>query len=154
ANRVRRAWTIAVSRGVCRTPGRGLRHRLARCNQQLGKRRRCLYAASARGGLMREIEPIAGDCVWHGCEMARSTRWRRRLSAVQLAEIDVALAAARGRGLGWDELTAADFPVPSFGPLADDIRGELEDGSGVVLLQGLDPGRYSLDDLKLLYAGL
>src|SRR5690242_19876541 len=103
---------------------------------------------------MRDIEAISGDGVWHGRDMAGSPRWRRRLSARQIAEIDAALAASRVRGLRWEDIEAADFPLPAFAPLADDIRGELEDGSGIVLLQGLDPERYSLADLKLLYAGL
>ena len=36
---------------------------------------------------MREIQPIRGK-VWHGRKMASSSRWRRRLSDAQLAEID------------------------------------------------------------------
>ena len=103
---------------------------------------------------MREIEPIAGACVWHGGEMAQSTRWQRRLSATQLAEIDAALDSVRARGLSWEEIEAADFPLPGFAALADDIRGELEDGSGIVLLRGIEPARYRPDDLKRLYAGL
>src|SRR6266704_1534436 len=103
---------------------------------------------------MREIQPIAGACVWRGSEMARSTRWLRRLSAAQLAEIDAALAGARARGLSWEEIDAGNFPLPGFAALADDIRGELEDGSGIVLLRGIEPARYQPDDLKRLYAGL
>ena len=102
---------------------------------------------------MREVEPIAGACVWHGGEMAHSTSWQRRLSAAQLAEIDAALAGARARGLAWEEIGAAEFPLPGFAALADDIRGELEDGSGIVLLRGIEPHRYRPDDLKRLYAG-
>src|SRR5438874_1122908 len=103
---------------------------------------------------MHEIRPITGACVWHGDEMAGSPRWQRSLSPAQLAEIDGALAVAQARGLGWEEMDAADFPLPAFAKLADDIRGELEDGSGIVLLRGISPGRYSPDALKLLYAGL
>ena len=103
---------------------------------------------------MRTIEPVTGACVWRGSDMAGAARWRRRLTPAQLAEIDAALAAAQARGLGWEEMDAADFPLPAFAPLADDIRGELEDGSGIVLLRGISPGRYSPDALKLLYAGL
>ena len=103
---------------------------------------------------MREIEPIIGACVWQGGEMAGSPRWRLRLSAAQLAELDRAVAAATARGLGWEEMTQADFPLPSFAPLIDDIRAELEDGSGILLLRGIDPGRYSMDELRILYAGL
>ena len=103
---------------------------------------------------MREIQPIAGACVWHGSEMAHAASWQRRFSAAQLAEIDEAVARARGRGLSWEAMSAADFPLPGFAALADDIRGELEDGSGIVLLRGIEPGRYAPADLKLLYAGL
>ena len=103
---------------------------------------------------MREIQPISGACVWHGREMASSSRWRARLSDAQLAEIERAVWQARARGLGWQTMTAEDFPLPSCAALAEDIRAELEDGSGIVLLQGLDPSRYSLDELKLLYAAI
>jgi hypothetical protein len=92
---------------------------------------------------MRDIRPINGACVWHGGEMAESPRWQRRLSPAQLAEIDAALAAVAARGLGWDEMTREDFPLPSFAPLADDIRAELEEGSGILLLRGIEPGRYT-----------
>jgi hypothetical protein len=103
---------------------------------------------------MREIQPISGPCVWHGREMANSPRWRRRIGDAQLAEIDLAVRQARARGLGWQTMTADDFPLPSFSALAEEIRGELEDGSGIVLLQGLDPSPYSLGELRLLYAAI
>ena len=103
---------------------------------------------------MREIHPISGACVWHGREMANSPRWRRRLGDEQLAEIDRAVRQASARGLGWQTMTADDFPLPSCAALGEDIRAELEDGSGIVLLQGLDPSRYSIDQLRLLYAAI
>ncbi len=102
---------------------------------------------------MTEIRPIAGACVWHGSDMARSMRWRRHLSPLQLAEIDAALKAARARHIAWQDMEAADFRLPSCAALADDIREELEDGSGIVLLQGIEPGRYTPEEQKLLYAG-
>jgi hypothetical protein len=86
--------------------------------------------------------------------MANSPRWQRLLSPAQLAEIDAALAAAKARGLCWEEMTAEDFPLPSFAPLAAEIRRELEEGSGILLLRGLDPARYGPDERKILYAGL
>jgi len=103
---------------------------------------------------MREIRPIAGANVWHGRDMAGSPRWQRRLDAAQLAELDAALARAEARGLAWETMTADDFPLPGLAPLIADIRDELEDGSGLLLLRGLDPSRYTLAQAKLLYAGL
>ena len=103
---------------------------------------------------MHGIRPIGGACVWHGSDMVRSARWRQQLSPAQLAELDAAVGAARARGIGWEEMPAADFLLPSLAPLADDIRTELEDGSGIVLLRGIDPRRYTPEEQKLLYAGL
>lgn len=101
---------------------------------------------------MRDIRPVTGANVWHGKDMAASPRWHRRLGPEHLSEIDAALTRARGRD--WEAMTAADFPLPGLAPLFDDIRAELEDGSGLLLLRGLDPDRYSLPELKILYAGL
>src|SRR5262249_58106753 len=81
-------------------------------------------------------------------------RGQRELSPAQVAEIDRALAAVKARGMRWENLTAADFPLRSFTAVAEDIRSELEDGCGLLLLRGLDPSRYTMDELKLLYAGL
>src|SRR6266853_3340534 len=122
--------------------------------QKIGRRLLSAIMPARRGGSMSEIRPVTGACVWHGHEMAGSQRWQRHLSPAQLAEIDRALAAAQARGVGWAAMTAEDFPLPSFMPLAAEIRAELEDGCGLLLLRGIAPGRYSLDELKLLYAGL
>ncbi|HEV2187970.1 MAG TPA: TauD/TfdA family dioxygenase [Stellaceae bacterium] len=103
---------------------------------------------------MRDILPVAGANVWHGKDMASSPRWQRRLTSAQLAEIDGALAVAKARGLSWETANRADFPLPGLATLMDDIREELENGSGLLLLRGIDVDRYSLDELKLLYAGL
>lgn len=103
---------------------------------------------------MRDIRPISGPNVWHGKDMAASPCWQRRLSSAQLAEIDAALAAARARGLDWPAMTATEFPLPALAPLLDDIRDELENGSGLMMLRGIEPSRYTADELKIVYAGL
>ena len=103
---------------------------------------------------MPDIRPITGANVWRGEDMAASQRWQRRLTLAQLAEIDAALAVAKGRGLDWETMNAADFALPGLAPLFDDIREELENGSGLLMLRGIDVGRYRPDELRLLYAGL
>src|ERR1700730_10312126 len=102
---------------------------------------------------MHETRPVTGACVWHGSEMADSARWQRHLSPAQLAEIDRSLAMARARGVGWEAMKAEDFPLPSFMPLAAEIRAELEDGSGLMLLRGIEPERYSPDELNCSMPG-
>jgi hypothetical protein len=102
---------------------------------------------------MPPIFPVTGANVWQGKDMAGSPRWQRRLTPAQLVELDTALAAAKARGLSWEEMNAADLRLPALAPLIADIREELENGSGLLMLRGIDPARYTLDDAKLLYAG-
>jgi len=103
---------------------------------------------------MPDIRPITGANVWHGENMANAARWQRRLSSVQLDDIEAALATARSRGLAWETMTAGDFPLPGMAPLFDDIREELENGSGLLMLRGIDPSRYTLDEARIVYAGI
>jgi hypothetical protein len=103
---------------------------------------------------MTDIRPITGANVWHGKDMRHASRWQRQVTPAQLAELDAALADAKARGLGWETMTADDFPLPGFAVLLADIRDELENGSGLLMLRGIDPRRYSLADAKLVYAGL
>lgn len=103
---------------------------------------------------MQQILPIAGANVWHGKDIAESGRWRRQLSPAQLAEINAAMVAARARGVTWEDASPANFPLPGLAPLFDDIRDELENGSGLLMLRGIEVDRYDLAELRLLYAGL
>jgi hypothetical protein len=101
---------------------------------------------------MRNIRPIVGDNVWHGKDMANAERWQRRLTPAQLTELDAAVAAASARGLGWEGMAADDFPLPGLAALIEDIRDELENGSGLLMLRGIEPQRYTPDELKIIYA--
>lgn len=98
--------------------------------------------------------PLAGADVWHGRDMARSTRWVRTLTPDVLAALDAALAHAEARGLPWHAITPADFPLPGLEPFFDDIRDELENGSGMMKLRGLPVARYGEASLRRLYFGL
>jgi hypothetical protein len=99
-------------------------------------------------------QPLTGPDVWLGSDMAPSSRWQRRLPAQAIAEIDQALQDVKRRGLAWSALSTADFPLPSIGTLVEDVRAELETGSGMMKLSGLPVGRYSEDELRRIYFGL
>ena len=74
--------------------------------------------------------PIIGACAWRGEEMARSTRWIRRLDAAAVAEIDAALDAARSAGVPWHGTTRERFPLPGLSAVRAEGARELEDGCG------------------------
>src|ERR1700685_2246787 len=98
--------------------------------------------------------PITDPCAWDGKDMVRSRRWVRDLSPAHIAEIDAALAAVERRGLPWHAVTREEFPLPGMAAFLEDMRDELEDGSGMLKLRGLPVARYSEDQLRKLYYGL
>jgi hypothetical protein len=95
--------------------------------------------------------PIAGPCAWRGRDIAKSSRWLRDLTSSHVAEIEGALA--RSRHLPWQEIARANFPLPGLAGLFDDIRDELENGSGMVKLRGLPVDRAE-DDLRRIWFGI
>jgi hypothetical protein len=100
---------------------------------------------------MQHLTPIIGPEVWTGREIAESGRWLRDFTTTQLDELDAAVRKASERGLPWTEVTRERFPLPSFAPLAADIREELENGSGMVKLRGLPVDAYSELEQRRLY---
>jgi hypothetical protein len=84
--------------------------------------------------------PIVGACVWHGADIARSSRWTRRLDASQCAALVRATADAP--------------PPPELAELAAGIRDELENGLGIVKLQGFPVAGQDPDRLRQMYRAL
>jgi hypothetical protein len=103
---------------------------------------------------MTRLAALQGPSVWLGREMAGSRRWIRDLPPHGAAEIDAALQAVRRRGLAWQDIRRADFPLPTLQPLIDDIADELENGCGMVKLRGIPVASYDEDALRQLYFGL
>jgi len=100
------------------------------------------------------VAPVNGPCAWIGQNIANSQRWIRDLQSEHIEEIEAALAMVENRGIDWNEITAANFPLPGLADLIGDIRTELEDGCGLVKLRGLPVWSYSEDQLRILYYGL
>lgn len=101
---------------------------------------------------MTARRPLSGPSAWRGDEAARSERWIRRWDAASIAVLDAALEAVRD--IPWSRITRENIPLASLEPLLEDIRTELEEGSGMVQLKGLPVGRYAEEDLRRLYFGL
>jgi hypothetical protein len=99
-------------------------------------------------------QPLGGPAAWIGADLARTTDWIRPIRAADAAELDTALAAVKRRGLPWPSIRREDFPIPGFARTLAEVRRELEDGRGVVLLRGLPVERYSEDELRPLYFGI
>lgn len=98
--------------------------------------------------------PYAGPYVWTGRDLRGSDDWVFRISSDTLREIDQALDAVDRRALVLDDMTAGDFPLPSFAADCERIGAALRKGRGFALLRGLPIERYSDDDAAKIFWGL
>jgi len=101
---------------------------------------------------MSQLTPLQGASVWSGAEIARSRRWIKLFPAEVLAEIDAALEAVED--VEWRQVNRGNFPLPNAAAFFDDVREELENGSGMVQLRGLDVSRTNELQLRRLWFGL
>ncbi|VVE29970.1 ABC transporter ATPase [Pandoraea terrae] len=84
--------------------------------------------------------------------MGQNDRWVKEFPAVVLEQIDTALHTTRD--LDWRKVNRQNFPLPDVGAFFDDVREELENGSGMVKMRGLDVSRYGQEQLRRIWYGL
>jgi hypothetical protein len=101
---------------------------------------------------MAESNYLHGACVWKGAEMDQNHRWIKEFPPVVLEQIDAALE--RVKDLDWRNVSRHAFPLPDAVAFFDDVREELENGSGMVKLRGLDVSRYNQEQLRRIWYGL
>jgi hypothetical protein len=101
-----------------------------------------------------EFPALSGACIWNGPELQRSGAWLREWPRAAVAGFERNLAATKAKGLAETEVTREDFPLPEVGEFIQDLRDELEDGLGVVRIQGLPVDRYEPADLRRIFWGI
>jgi len=99
-------------------------------------------------------EPVGGPGVWYGRELARRDDWIRHFTGAEIAELEAAIAAARGAGVPIAGLTPQSFPLPTLGPFLRGVLRELLEGRGFILLRGLPVARWSREEQAYAYLGM
>ena len=98
-------------------------------------------------------QPIPGRVAWRGEDLAASSDWIRMVTTAEVDELDRALRAVQRRGLAWRDVTGRTSD-PAVLPVLAEVRAELEDGRGLVLLRRIPVERYNEDELRILYWGI
>jgi len=99
-------------------------------------------------------KPISAANAWRGEALARETSWLVRLSEAEVADVERALAAARGTGKPLEAITREDFPLAAMRPRLEQALADMYGGRGFVVLRGLPVGRWSDEDTGLVFWGL
>jgi Taurine catabolism dioxygenase TauD, TfdA family len=98
--------------------------------------------------------PIRHPSAWTVADFRSPADYSVDLDAAQLRDIAAAIRSIKAAGIGLDGLQREHFEVPSLRPVVEEIRRQVEDGRGFVLLRRLPVEDYSKDDLGLIFWGI
>jgi hypothetical protein len=86
---------------------------------------------------MPVITQVHSPADWRGERLADDPDWRLGLTDVHRAEVLSALAATQAARLGLEEVSREAFTLPTLGPLLRRLAGDVTDGRGFALVQGI-----------------
>ena len=100
------------------------------------------------------FQPVTGPSVWDGADISSDTSWLYQLSKQTITEIKANLAAMDIEHVVLKDLSADNFPLPSFVSQGQAISQQIATGRGVAKLSGLDVSNYTTAETKVIYSGL
>ncbi|MDP6390168.1 MAG: TauD/TfdA family dioxygenase [Alphaproteobacteria bacterium] len=98
--------------------------------------------------------PIEGPGVWYGPDIEDRDDWAYTLSEAERNEVVAAMRDAKARGLEIGDIAKSDFPLPTLGSKIEELRREVIDGRGFVLLRGFPVEGFSFEEAATMYWGL
>jgi hypothetical protein len=100
------------------------------------------------------LEPLSTPATWRASDLAEESTWRHALSAGEVAELEAALAVARGTGKPMQELTREDFPLPKLSATVARWLDMLERGRGFLNVRGVPVEKLGDEDAAWVFWGL
>jgi hypothetical protein len=100
------------------------------------------------------MRPVVDPAGWAPDDLADVSRWSCAISDGDAEELAAAVAAVRRAGIALIDIAPANFPLPRFGETLRDVRSELLDGRGIVMLRGFPVDRWSREEQAIAYLGL
>lgn len=91
------------------------------------------------------LQPVTDRSAWRGEDLAHAPQdWTYRLSATEIAELEAAAAAVKGRAIA--DLRREDFHMPVLDSSLARIADEVDFGRGFWLLRGFPAERHTVEE--------
>src|SRR5262249_50705607 len=98
--------------------------------------------------------PIDHPGAWKVADFETPADYTIELDGLHLRDIEHAIRQREAAGLGLDDLGRGHFEFPSLRPVIEQIRCQIEDGRGFVVVRRLPVEDYSKDEIGLIFWGI
>src|ERR1700681_407293 len=109
---------------------------------------------SSKRGTAKPMEPVDDPAGWTADELRDVARCSYRISEREADELAAGIAAVRRQGVPIVEVSRENFPLTGFADVLADVRRELMDGRGIVMLQNFPVERFDREETAIAYIGL
>lgn len=100
------------------------------------------------------MQPVVDPADWSPESLEDVTRWSYRLTDRDADELADGVAAVRRAGVAVVDVSRDSFALKSLGDVLIDVRRELMDGRGIVMMQNFPLDRFDREETAIAYIGL
>ena len=100
------------------------------------------------------MQPVIDPAEWAPGELGDVASWSYRFSARDHDELAEAVAAVRRNGVAVEAVRRENFPLTALADVMADVRRELLDGRGMVMMQNFPTDRFDREACAIAYLGL
>jgi hypothetical protein len=100
------------------------------------------------------MQRVTDPAEWSPGDLGDVSTWSYRFSARDHDELAEAVAAVRGNGVAIEEVRRENFPLTALAGVMTDVRRELLDGRGMVMMQNFPIDRFDREASAIAYIGL
>jgi hypothetical protein len=103
---------------------------------------------------LADLDEIEGSSVWKSKDFGTPRSWVRTLTPAMAAEIEAAVRAVQAKGIPFNEITRADFPLPAAEAVLTESHDDLNAGTGFAVIGGFPADRFSYAESLIAYSGI
>jgi Taurine catabolism dioxygenase TauD, TfdA family len=100
------------------------------------------------------MRPVVDPADWSPASLKDVARWSYQLTDRDADELANGIKAVRRAGVPIVDIKRESFPLESFGDVLVDVRRELMDGRGIVMMQNFPLDRFDREETAIAFVGL
>jgi hypothetical protein len=100
------------------------------------------------------MRPVVDPAGWSPEALRDVSDWSYKITQSDVSELKDGIADVRRRGVPIVEVARENFPLKGFADILADVKRELTDGRGIVMLQDFPVQEFSREETAIAYIGL
>jgi hypothetical protein len=109
---------------------------------------------SAKREPARPMQHVVDPADWSPETLLDVSNWSYHITDADIAELNGGIAAVKRKGIVPEDIQQGDFPLQAFGTILRDVRRELMDGRGIVMLRGFPSHLLTREEQVIAFLGL